>query len=92
MGKVERGGGASGWAEYDQLDGVTLEEGEKVSVLFPDSSLEYMTVTTKSFRQREMDMGTWTTIPVIQAYVEIDYKGLPIQVRLVNKALRVERR
>ena len=92
MGRVKTGGGATGWAAYDQLDGVTLEDGEPIEVDFPDGTILLTTVITKPFRQREMDMGTWTTIPVIQAYVEIEHRGLTIKTRLTDERLTVRRR
>ncbi len=90
MGKVRVGGS---WAAHDQLDGVTLEDGEKVTVLFPDDSLEYMKVEVDSSIMEESDMGQTTLeLPVSKAFVTIDYKGLFIRVRLVNESLVVERR
>lgn len=89
MGKVETGGD---WAYLDQLDGVTLEEGEPVEVQFPDGTILYTTVVTESYVQKEMEQGGYADISYKEAYVEMEYRGLTIRIPLNDDQLEVKRR
>lgn len=89
MGKVETGGD---WAYLDQLDGVTLEDGEPVEVWFPDGTILYSTVIADVYERKEMEQGGYANIAYSDAFVEMEYRGITVRIPLNDDRLVEVRR
>jgi len=81
----------SDWCYYDQLDGKTLQNGEKLKIKWPDSSITEETVLTKCRNLLFNDHGGRTEIPIIEAYITIHFRGVKAEIRLVDSGLLCQR-
>lgn len=74
----------SNWAEYDQLNGKTLEEGEVLNVIWPDGTRDRVIVTVKTDAHRILEQGGYYTIKTAIAYVKSLYFGQEVLVPLLG--------
>jgi hypothetical protein len=82
----------SNWCEIDQLDGVTLKDGEWLRVKWPDGTKTRAKVRVEQTSYRISDMGSPCDIPVSKAFVRVPYKGASARIRLAeHKDIKCER-
>jgi hypothetical protein len=83
----------SNWCYYDQLDGVNLEDGELLNVLFPDEIERVVAVSLQKHTQYVMEQGGHNTpIPIRQAYYETACCGVMVKIPLIGlPAERIKR-
>lgn len=71
------------FADLDQLDGVTLVDGELLDVEFPDGVVERHRIRVKSWIERAgVASGRMIDTPFAKAYVEITYRTKGAWIRL----------
>lgn len=81
----------SNWCYVDQLDGKTLENGEKLRVRWPDGKETQETVFTMDKSYDTMDHASPYRVPVIEAYVTSSIHGASCLVRLTKDDILCER-
>lgn len=80
----------SNWGDWDQLDGKTLEDGEKLRVEFPDGTIKDIEVTMVKSTYDVSDMGTPYTCKSELAYIRSSIFGVSVFVPLIGlKAQRI---
>lgn len=88
MNKVEE---YSNWCYVDQLDGETLEDGEKIICLFPDGKKSEYQVKVDNSSYMISDHGSPWEVHVSKAYIGIEYNGVPARIRLYDSGILCER-
>lgn len=81
MGKITR---YSNWCELDQLDGVTLQNGEILSVEWPDGSKSVVTIEVDNTPGTYSDHGRESPMPKSIAYTPLTYRGVKSLVPLIG--------
>jgi hypothetical protein len=79
------------WDELDKIGNVTLKNGEKVEVLWPDrtkSIEEIMVITGKKIKY---NYASETTVKAKKAYLVVDYKGVGIRLPLQGSEIKLRR-
>jgi hypothetical protein len=79
----------SNWCYIDRLDGVDLENGEKLVIQFPDGSEEEHTIKVKKFESSASDHGHTVSIPHSEAYIVLEYRGHKVEVRAAGLMARL---
>jgi len=79
------------WSFEDQLGNVTLKDGERVSLRWPDGSTSTYAVIAKRTTEEIDDMGHAYPAPVIQAFVVLEYRGAAVHVRIKDINVDVAR-
>lgn len=81
----------SNWGYWDQLDGVTLKEGELISVQWGDGTVTKESVVIREYNTVTSDHGHMCDIPHVEAYVKTSVHGTETLIRLYNNNLLCER-
>lgn len=81
----------SDWGYFDQLDGKTLQEGEKLFVRWPDGSETQHICHIKSTSIYIMEHGSHCDIPTVQAIVRINHNGVQAEIPLRQPGIKCRR-
>jgi hypothetical protein len=81
----------SNWCYLDQLDGKTLENGEKIRVQWPNGEETQESVVVKKHSYMISDMGSPWEVWVSEAYVHGSIHGAQSLVRLTGDGILCER-
>lgn len=76
----------SNWCYYDQLDGVDLEHGEGLEILWADGKIE-----AHCIRVQEHETTGRDAVRIKEAFIDVNYRGSEIAVQL-NKATGMKAR
>jgi len=68
----------------DMLDGVALENGEKLELIWPDYSHTFETIHVKTWNNKTSD----GIVSYSKAHVIINFKKLPAKIRIVGLQAR----
>jgi hypothetical protein len=83
----------SNWGYWDQLDGVTLEDGEALEVRWPDGTITRELVVIKSTVFQTYDHGHRCDCSRVEAFVEVlAVAGLKAPIRLLEHDIKAHRR
>lgn len=88
MGTVKVGGD---WAYIDQLDGISLKDGERLHVKWPDGTITIETCAIDRDTFTYNEMGHEGKGPNHKAYLAISYKGVEVRYYLRHSSLLVGR-
>jgi hypothetical protein len=79
------------WCEYDQLDGQTIEEGEKLRVTFADGVTRKIVAHVVKSSYNILEPSGETCIPTSSAFATTEMWGMTVRIRLVGlEAKRVK--
>jgi hypothetical protein len=79
------------WCDIDRLDKIPLENGERLQILWPDGSKQYITIEVIKSSFEYGDMGHIYSGPRSKAYYNTKYNGLKITIPLCDKRILVKR-
>ena len=73
---------------FDSLDGVLLEDGKQVYVIWPDDIIESHEVKTEHYVDPVLRSSSTSSSIYLRAYVTIRWHGSPIKVHLTRLVLQ----
>lgn len=78
------------WCRRDELDGVPIQDGERLDLEWPDGTREDVLVTVEATNSTISDMGHPYELNERSVYVVIDYHGARGKIRILG--MRAARR
>ena len=81
----------SNWCSIDRLDDINLKDKERLRVTWPNGVVEDYTIIVRIYKTSTRDHGTSCDISHSDAYINVIYNGLLIEVRLIGlEATRIK--
>lgn len=75
---------ASDWGYWDQLNGVTLTNGETLRVKWPSGKIQVIMITVSNDRVAVSDHGHDCYVDDVRAWYFAGYEGVAVRVPLVG--------
>lgn len=76
------------WCDFDQLDGITIKNGESLEVIFPDGVAREIAACVVNDSYSASDMGHQVSIPTAKAYALTEAFGAKTKVELIGLLAR----
>jgi hypothetical protein len=81
----------SNWCEIDRLDGIDLEDGERITCQWPNGKKTKETIVLNKRSYTVNDMGHPWEVQVQEALIKASINGIECKIRLAGKDILCER-